>query len=304
MSKPPSVAVITCFLNAEQFLFETITSVFQQTFQDWELLLIDDGATDGSTEIAKRWAREHPERVRYFEHADHRNRGPAASRNVGLIHTRAPLIAPLDSDDVWLPNKLERQVAILSEHREAAMVYGRPLYWGNWSAPNVEVLPDCTPKLGVEPGRVYRPPRLLVVSLKGAAFDPCPSDLLIKRDTLVALGGFEESLSYSMFEDMAMLAKVYSNAPVFVADETWTRYRLHPKSLCAVQIKTGLHDVNRASYLRWLMRYLQEQQVTDADVVKRVRAMLWSSRHPQVASLLRPAVKAIRRIGEFGRFRD
>src|SRR6266542_3309857 len=103
---PPGllVSVVVPFWNASAFLEEAIASVFAQTFQSWELLLIDDGSSDGSTEIAKRYAERFPGRVRYFEHERHANRGVAASRNLGVRHAKGPYIAFLDADDVWLPN--------------------------------------------------------------------------------------------------------------------------------------------------------------------------------------------------------
>ena len=66
------VSVVTIFLNAERFLDEAVASVFAQTLTDWELLLVDDGSTDGSSEIARRYAHSHPTKVRYLEHEGHR----------------------------------------------------------------------------------------------------------------------------------------------------------------------------------------------------------------------------------------
>src|SRR6266566_8733383 len=121
------------FLNAERFIEEAIESVFGQTYDDWELLLVDDGSKDGSTEIARRYAEEHSKRVRYFEHAGHQNRGMSASRNLGIRRSRGEFIGFLDADDVWLPHKLEQQLAILKAYPEAAMVYGPIQWWYSWT---------------------------------------------------------------------------------------------------------------------------------------------------------------------------
>lgn len=82
--RQPLVSVITIFLNAGKFIQEAIESVFAQTYGKWELLLVDDGSTDGSTEIALGYAKQYPKRVRYLEHNGHRNRGMSASRNLGI----------------------------------------------------------------------------------------------------------------------------------------------------------------------------------------------------------------------------
>ena len=101
--REPAVSVIIIFLNEERFLPEAIESVFGQTYTNWELLLIDDGSSDGSVGIARQYARQHPNRVRYLDHEGHRNRGMSASRNFGIQHARGKYIALGDADDVWLP---------------------------------------------------------------------------------------------------------------------------------------------------------------------------------------------------------
>src|SRR5262249_36292098 len=129
----PLVSIIIPFLNAEKFLQETIESVFTQTYTNWEILLVDDGSIDSSTSIAQRYAEQSPSEVRYLEHANHQNQGVCASRNLGVSKARGKYIALLDADDVWLPHKLEQQVAILESQPEAGMVYGASQYWYGWT---------------------------------------------------------------------------------------------------------------------------------------------------------------------------
>jgi glycosyltransferase involved in cell wall biosynthesis len=87
--------------------------VLAQTYDSWELMLVDDGSADGSTDIALRYAKQYPKKVRYFEHDGHQNRGASASRNLGISHAKGHYVAFLDADDVWLPHKLEQQVAVI-----------------------------------------------------------------------------------------------------------------------------------------------------------------------------------------------
>jgi len=120
----PRVSVVTIFLNAKKFIEEAIESVLAQTYKDWELLLVDDGSTDTSTKIARGFAKQHPAKVRYLEHKGHENRGMSESRNLGIRNANGKYIAFLDADDVWRPEKLERQVPILESQPSVAMVYG------------------------------------------------------------------------------------------------------------------------------------------------------------------------------------
>ena len=130
---PPVVSIVTIFFNAVRFLEDAVASVLAQTYERWELLLVDDGSTDGSSEIGRTLAARHLDRVRYLEHPDHANRGMSASRNLGIRHGRGDLVALLDADDVWEPEKLTRQVALLEAHSEVDLVYGAPLYWFGWT---------------------------------------------------------------------------------------------------------------------------------------------------------------------------
>src|SRR5215207_10417359 len=100
MNKAPTVSVIMIFFNLETFLKEAIESVRAQTYEDWELLLIDDGSIDGSSSIALDFAKLDQKKVRYFEHSDHTNRGMSASRNLGIANAKGTYITFLDGDDV------------------------------------------------------------------------------------------------------------------------------------------------------------------------------------------------------------
>jgi len=152
------VSVIIIFFNAEGFLEEALESVFGQTYDAWELLLVDDGSNDGSTAIAQRYTEQHPGKVRYLEHTDHQNRGMSASRNLGIANAQGVYIAFLDADDVWLSNKLDRQVAILDSQPEAAMVYGPAQWWYSWTGRVEDRLRDYIPEPGVPPNTLLEAP--------------------------------------------------------------------------------------------------------------------------------------------------
>lgn len=283
-ASPPRVSVIVPFLNAETFLEQTIQSVFAQTYRDWELLLVDDGSTPESTQIARRYQGDFPNKVRYLEHPDHQNRGACASRNLGIRQARGELIALLDADDIWLPQKLDRQVALLDAHPEVSLVYGRPLYWSSWQTAADETDGDYWSCYGLPLNELIRPPIVLLQSYPlwpgmGAAF---PSDLLFRRTMLEETGGFEESFTgiYQLYEDQAFLAKVYLTQTVYVADECWTWYRLNTPNSCMTTVyPTGEYHTVRRHYLHWLEAYLTEHHVRDPRIWRALLGALAPYRH-------------------------
>ena len=127
------VSVVLIFLNEAEFIEEAIASVLAQTYSNWELILVDDGSTDGSTAIAKSYAEKLDPKVKYIDHEGHKNLGMSASRNLGIDNATGEYIAFIDGDDLWLPNKLEQQVAIMSTQPDAAMVCGRTQWWYSWT---------------------------------------------------------------------------------------------------------------------------------------------------------------------------
>lgn len=276
------VSSIIIFLNAEIFIEEAIASVFAQTYNYWELLLVDDGSTDKSTAIAYSYAQQYSEKVRYLEHAHHQNCGMSASRNLGIHNAKGEYIAFLDSDDVWLPQKLEQQIAILEVQPEAAIVFGPTQWWYSWRE-SEDLLGDSIRSIGVPPNTLIQPPKLLSLLLQNKAATPATCSVLIRRALCEDLGGFETSFR-GMYEDQAFFTKVYLKATVFVTGEHWDRYRRHQNSFCAVAEKAGLYhptDLHPAhlDLLNWIELYLLQEQVDDTEVWQALQKCLWPYRH-------------------------
>ncbi|MGY1681936.1 glycosyltransferase family 2 protein [Geodermatophilus sp. SYSU D01176] len=281
----PAVSVIMIFLDAAEFMDEAIASVMAQTEPDFELLLCDDGSTDDSTSIALRWAAAHSDRVRYLEHTGHVNRGMSATRNLGLAAARADLVAFIDADDVWRPRKLIEQMAILEVHPEVGMVCGTVRYWGSWSGGEDVLVPT-----GHVQNRVVRPPETsLRMYPLGSAAAPCPSDLLMRRDAVDAIGGFEEEFTGArqLYEDQAFLSKLYLARPVYFSDSVWLDYRQHPDSCVAWVTRDGRYDEVREYFLTWFEGYLRRLPEPPPRAVQAALARaLRPYRRPRVDALL------------------
>ena len=292
MTNKPLVSAIIIFFNAEKFFKEAIESVFAQTYKNWELLLVDDGSTDCSTEIALRYSEQYPEKVRYLEHEGHQNRGMSAARNLGIRNAKGYYVALLDADDIWLPQKLEKQVAILEEQPEAAMVYSSARVWYSWTGNPEDAQRDWERGLGgFPPNTLVQPPTLLTIFLRPKAHTPAPCSVLMRRGLIEDVGGFEESFR-NVYEDQVFFAKVCLKAPVFLQGGSWDRYRQHPESACSVAEKEGQYHRNkphsaRRTYLIWLEKYFLDLGVKDAELWKALRRELLPYRHPQLYFLFK-----------------
>ena len=113
----PLVSINTCTYNSARFIDETLASVFRQTLQDFEMVIVDDGSTDGTPELIERYGDPRIKVVRQ-QHITLR-----FARAIALAHSEGEYLAFLDSDDVWYPDKLERQVATATAAGEAALVF-------------------------------------------------------------------------------------------------------------------------------------------------------------------------------------
>jgi glycosyltransferase involved in cell wall biosynthesis len=117
MTTMPTISVIIPAFNAQATIKETIASVQAQTFSDFEIIVIDDGSTDNTLKILQQIT---DSRLRIFSYS---NGGTAVARNRGISQATGDYIAFLDADDLWTPNKLERQLQALKTHPEAGVAY-------------------------------------------------------------------------------------------------------------------------------------------------------------------------------------
>ena len=277
----PLVSAIIIFLDGRRFLGEAIESVIAQSYPAWELLLVDDGSTDGASEIARAFAVSHAQQIRYLEHDGHRNRGMSASRNLGLREARGAFVAFLDGDDVWLPAKLEHQVALMATHPDVQMTFGPTRLWFGWTGRPDDAARDATRDLRTPPG-LHRPPEMLRRYLAGRALTPATCSVLLRRDALAATGGFEERFT-GLYEDQAFFVKAYLKLSCCVTSEVHDLYRQHDASHMADAVRTRRYSPTaptRAMFelYAWCARYLLRERVIDRVIWTRLLSRLWRLR--------------------------
>jgi len=281
----PRVSIICPIYNRIRFLGEAIESVLRQDFLDYELLLLDDGSTDGSAELAQSYGNRYPDRVRYLEHPGHTNRGIAPSRNLALRSSRSELVSFIDSDDVWRPHKLREQVKIMDDNPSIGLLCGTVNYWSSWCGGKDRLVPTGHVRDSAS-GPIDT---LLQVYPLGEAHAPCPSDVLLRRE-IVGSEPFEQQFvgSAQLYEDQAFLVKAYLAAPTFFSSRIWLDYRQHPDSCDSVAVREGLYETARAQFLEWMVQYARSLEIREKNrILARIAEAQQDLGHPNAARLRR-----------------
>jgi len=189
----PKVSVIIPTYNRLPMLMEAVESVLAQDFQDYELIVVDDGSTDGTAEELQRFGR----RIKLLQHAQ--NRGVSAARNRGILQARGKYIAFLDSDDLWLKEKLKVQVAFMDDNPQYPLCY--------------------TDEIWIRRGKRVNA-MLKHSKYSGWVFEKClplciisPSSALMRKILFSKVGLFDEALP--VCEDYDFWLRVTARFPVF-----------------------------------------------------------------------------------------
>jgi glycosyltransferase involved in cell wall biosynthesis len=220
MRSDPVCSVLIPAHNSEAYLPETLDSLLGQTFGAWEAVVVDDGSSDRTAEIVRGYAaRDH--RIRLFQQPA---RGVAAARNRGLNECRGAFVAFLDADDLWRPDKLERQLAAAQSSR-ADLIFCR--FECFRSGPDQHRGGE-----GLGPARHRAGPLAGKELMEGLCLDwfIIPSCVLLRRTALLRAGPFDEALRLK--SDLEMwLRMAAGGCQAYGLEELLCRYRIHPSSI-------------------------------------------------------------------------
>jgi glycosyltransferase involved in cell wall biosynthesis len=270
MKNQPKVSIMTLAYNCQDFLSEAISSIQEQSFEDWELIIIDDHSSDKTAEIAKQFAAEN-ERVRYFRNEE--NLGIPRGRNRALKEACGEYIAVLDSDDIWLSEKkLQRQVEFLDTHPEHGVV-------GTWTR-NIdndgEITGDNkTPQNDEFIRRTFFWKNQIV-----------NSSSLFRKKAVANVGGYDNTFAYS--QDMELWLALGKDWKLANLPHFWTAYRSHDKNVSLKKRNAQLEQNIRAlrkhrdfypwSWTLWFIIPLKKFYITIEPTIRplvsRVRRLL------------------------------
>ncbi|RMF48329.1 MAG: glycosyltransferase [Deltaproteobacteria bacterium] len=227
----PRVSVLMPCFNARPWLEEAVASVLGQSFDDFELLVVDDGSTDGSQDVVESFS---DPRVRLIRHP--KNLGIVAALNNGLEACKGDYVARMDADDICLPHRLARQVAFMDAHHEVVACGSWQESFGNGSA------------------RVWKSPQGHGEILSTLVFESClyHPTMMIRRNVF-SDQGIRYDERYRHAEDYELWSRLHDAGAFANLGEVLLRYRLHPQSVGA---RLGRDQAEAADRVRrsWLLR--------------------------------------------------
>ncbi len=198
-ARGPRVSVIIPTFNRGRVLEEAVDSVLAQSLANFELIVVDDGSTDDTRQRLQRYG----QRLTCVRQS---NRGVSAARNAGVERSTGELIALLDSDDLWHPTKLARQVAFFDDHPDAQICQTEEVWIRRGKR--------------VNPKKRHRKPSGWIFEPSLALCLVSPSAVMMRRGLLEAMGGFDESLPAC--EDYDLWLRVSLHFPIHLIDEPLT----------------------------------------------------------------------------------
>ncbi len=213
----PTVSVIIPAYNCERYITDTITSVLDQTYQDFELIVVDDGSTDRTREVISSFGPP----VRLLTQP---NAGVCRSRNRGIRESRGQYLCLMDHDDYWFPDKLEHQVRIMDAHPDCGVSYSSFIRWYADSQgcfpPPAQFHPEIDPEAVDEEysGWIYHHFLTDCWMLTSTA--------MFRRCVFKTCGVFDEALPYS--EDWDLWLRISRECSFLKLERPTTLYRQHP----------------------------------------------------------------------------
>jgi len=279
----PAISVITPVYNNAPYMREALDSILDQTFGDFEYILINDGSTDNSLEIIEEYAQKDP-RIRI---ASHGNKGYIAALNEGLDVARAEFIARMDADDVSLSDRFEKQIAYLRAHPECVVVGGRVLLIDSEGAPLREMCDETTHD------------EIDAAHLAGRGGTIVHPAMMARRSAIDSIGKYSDA--YPWAEDLDFFLRLAEVGRVANLPGVILRYRQHLSSIgyskSEVQQKSTIAVV-RDTHLRRGLPVpggLDSKSIAVSSVAQSYRKWAWWALGAgYVASARKHALRALR----------
>ncbi len=265
----PKVSVVIPLYNGGRYIESTLMSVFSQSYQCYEIVVVDDGSSDEGPDKVSKILEKHPDRIQLLRHPDNGNHGIAASRNLAIRNAKGYYIAFLDQDDIWLPDKLEKQIAALQQYPEASLVYAKVFYIDEGG--KEKKIRGIHPTYGK--GITGNP---LNIFSKLIQEDFIPNlTVLVKKSCLERVGLLDEGPRYE-YEDWLLLSKLAYFYKFLFIPEVLGKWREHSNNYSSNIFNTGqFRDAEEHCTIALFSFLVNESGVAVNKIRKHLRRRIW-----------------------------
>ncbi len=269
----PKISIQICCYNSERYLDEAIQSVLAQSFKDWELIIVNDGSTDGTEAIVKKYLGMDLPIIYTYQS----NKGFAAARNKALGLSKGKWIAILDHDDLWYPEKLKIQDESITKYPNAKLHFAN----SEWFTDKGKIVRNTIRENRFKTGIIFDP--YIKLLSEGCFIDS--ETALIEKESLVECGGFNENYAYIVDYDMFLrLSKIRS---IYYEDRILAKWRMHP-----AQATKKMEEAMIREFILLFEKALKEEGLPRVTKEKMKRTLLYHQSNYSLVKLTKEGAKS------------
>jgi glycosyltransferase involved in cell wall biosynthesis len=256
MHTSPKVSVIIPSFNYGKYLPECIDSVLAQTYRNFEIIVVDDGSSDKSCEILENYRQHFPDKIHFYWHPDHVNKGISSTINLGIEKSVGEYILGIGADDVLHPEILQRQTKFLDDNPDYGMVYCRAQII-NGAGEKQSVIMSDPPISGEFLPQLMMGDKIIA------------STVILRRECLLKIGVFDEEL---LFSDWDLWIRIAAKYPVGFIPDALVYYRVHGKN---VSVRPDLPELNLKNNLAVINSIAKKLPEVNATIIKQAQASIY-----------------------------
>ena len=254
----PLVSIVVPMFNAELYIKEALDSIFNQTYQNIEIIAVDDGSTDGTSRIVKEYS-ERDNRCKYiYLH----NSGVSTARNNGILHATGEFITFFDADDIMLPHKIAAQIEFLMNHPDIPIVltdYHNFTHNGEYKQTHFMTCPQLSKLINTDPQKdsiVIEPAKARsILAVENFTIADSP---LLRREVITQVGKFDEGLKAC--EDFEFTYRIAAKYQIGILNCVGFKRRVHGNNMSNMSRNTLLMLQN---YIKSRSKLLKAEQNSD-----------------------------------------
>jgi glycosyltransferase involved in cell wall biosynthesis len=278
------ISVIVPLYNGGKYIEACLNSILSQTYDNFEIIVVDDGSTDDGYLKVHNFCESLPNKVQIFQHSNKENKGIAQTRNLGIAMSTGQLIALIDQDDIWLPEKLSKQIYQLNQNPEAKLIYSKADFIDDEGK---IILFDKYKSFGKDS---RNKPTNHFIRLLNENIIPSIT-VMFYKDCLGRVGYFTEGPRHE-YEDWIIWTKIATQYKLTFVREVLAHYRIHSENYSSYRLNSGLDLNAEKHYIECIFKFLLENNIKSKREIHRLltrriwrflfRAKSWGAENDQI----------------------